>query len=131
MGSKNALIVLDDADLDNAVECAVGGAYGGTGQKCTASSRLIVTEGIHDRFVAAVIERMKKLVVGHPLKEGVHIGAVGDARQMEQNLPNQKNSGSHWVDLAIPCRHVSVTSHQLGWRPVLSRKRFSDIADFY
>tara|TARA_R110002167_G_scaffold64899_1_gene183473 strand:- start:3567 stop:5009 length:1443 start_codon:yes stop_codon:yes gene_type:complete len=86
MGSKNALVVLDDADLDNAVECAVGGAYGGTGQKCTASSRLIVTEGIHDRFVAAVIERMKKLVVGHPLKEGVHIGAVADARQMEQNL---------------------------------------------
>ena len=86
MGSKNALIVLDDADLENAVECAVGGAYGGTGQKCTASSRLIVTEGIHDRFVEAMIERMKKLVVGHPLKEGVHIGAVADERQMKQNL---------------------------------------------
>ncbi|MBO1518087.1 aldehyde dehydrogenase family protein [Oceanisphaera pacifica] len=86
MGSKNALIVLDDADLDNAVECAVGGAYGGTGQKCTASSRLIVTEGIHDRFVEAVIARMKKLVVGNPLTEGVHIGAVADARQMESNL---------------------------------------------
>ncbi|PSJ37790.1 aldehyde dehydrogenase family protein [Zobellella taiwanensis] len=86
MGSKNALIVLDDADLDNAVECAVNGAFGGTGQKCTASSRLIVTEGIHDRFVEAVIERMKKLVIGHPLKEGVHIGAVADGRQMESNL---------------------------------------------
>ncbi|MDV2116867.1 aldehyde dehydrogenase family protein [Alcaligenes faecalis] len=86
MGSKNALIVLDDADLENAVECAVGGAYGGTGQKCTASSRLIVTEGIHDRFVAAMIERMKKLVVGHPLKKGVHIGAVADSDQMQQNL---------------------------------------------
>jgi aldehyde dehydrogenase (NAD+) len=86
MGSKNALVILDDADLDNAVECAVGGAYGGTGQKCTASSRLIVTAGIHDRFVAAMIERMKKLVVGHPLKAGVNIGAVADARQMEQNL---------------------------------------------
>lgn len=86
MGSKNALIVLDDADLENAVECAVGGAYGGTGQKCTASSRLIVTEGIHDQFVDAMVERMQKLVVGHPLKEGVHIGAVADARQMEQNL---------------------------------------------
>ncbi|WP_417505670.1 aldehyde dehydrogenase family protein [Marinomonas gallaica] len=86
MGSKNALIVLDDADIDNAVECAVGGAFGGTGQKCTASSRLIVTEGIHDEFVAKMTERMKKLVVGHPLKEGVHIGAVADARQMEQNL---------------------------------------------
>lgn len=86
MGSKNALIVLDDADLDNAVECAVGGAFFGTGQKCTASSRLIVTEGIHDKFVDAVIARMKQLVVGHPLKEGVHIGAVADGRQMEQNL---------------------------------------------
>lgn len=86
MGSKNALVVLDDADLDNAVECAVNGAFGGTGQKCTASSRLIVTEGIHDRFVEAVVERMKKLVIGHPLKEGVHIGAVADSRQMEQNL---------------------------------------------
>ncbi|WP_028304543.1 aldehyde dehydrogenase family protein [Oceanospirillum maris] len=86
MGSKNALVVLDDADLDNAVECAVNGAFGGTGQKCTASSRLIVTEGIHDCFVEAVVERMKKLVIGHPLKEGVHIGAVADARQMEQNL---------------------------------------------
>ncbi|MBP0048250.1 aldehyde dehydrogenase family protein [Marinobacterium sp. AK62] len=86
MGSKNALVVLDDADLDNAVECAVNGAFGGTGQKCTASSRLIVTEGIHDRFVEAVKARMQKLVVGHPLKAGVHIGAVADARQMEQNL---------------------------------------------
>ncbi|PSL13186.1 aldehyde dehydrogenase (NAD+) [Marinobacterium halophilum] len=86
MGSKNALVVLDDADLDNAVECAVSGAFGGTGQKCTASSRLIVTEGIHDRFVEAVKVRMQKLVVGHPLKAGVHIGAVADARQMEQNL---------------------------------------------
>lgn len=86
MGSKNALVVLDDADLENAVECAVGGAFGGTGQKCTASSRLIVTEGIHDRFVQAMIERMEKLIVGHPLKPGVHIGAVADARQMEQNL---------------------------------------------
>ncbi|MFK0572047.1 aldehyde dehydrogenase family protein [Endozoicomonas sp.] len=86
MGSKNALVVLDDADLDIAVECAVSGAFGGTGQKCTASSRLIVTEAIHDRFVEAVIDRMKQLVIGHPLKEGVHIGAVADARQMEQNL---------------------------------------------
>lgn len=86
MGSKNALVVLDDADLDNAVECAVGGAFFGTGQKCTASSRLIVTEGIHDKFVDAIIARMKQLVVGHPLKEGVHIGAVADARQMKQNL---------------------------------------------
>ena len=51
MGSKNALAVMDDADLDLAVAHALGGAFGGTGQKCTASSRLVVHEGIHDAFV--------------------------------------------------------------------------------
>ena len=66
MGSKNALVVLDDADLPLAVECAVNGAFFGTGQKCTASSRLIVTEGIHDRYVQALVERIGQLKVGHP-----------------------------------------------------------------
>jgi aldehyde dehydrogenase (NAD+) len=51
MGSKNALVVMDDADLDLAVACAANGAFGGTGQKCTASSRLIVHDAIHDAFV--------------------------------------------------------------------------------
>ena len=60
MGGKNPLLILDDADLDVAVEAAVNGAFFATGQRCTASSRLIVTEGIHDRFVAAVKERMQK-----------------------------------------------------------------------
>ncbi len=85
MGSKNALVVLDDADLDLAVECAVAGAFFGTGQKCTASSRLVVTEGVHDQFVAKMVKRMEALVVGDPLAEGVHIGAVANAKQMESN----------------------------------------------
>src|ERR1700758_4901762 len=59
MGGKNPLVVLDDADLKVAVEAATNGAYFATGQRCTASSRLIVTEGIHDRFVAAMAERLK------------------------------------------------------------------------
>ncbi|VVO44944.1 aldehyde dehydrogenase family protein [Pseudomonas fluorescens] len=86
MGSKNALVVLDDADLDIAVECALNGAFFGTGQKCTASSRLIVCDGIHDRFVAALIARMRQLKVGHALEQGVQIGPVAEARQLEQNL---------------------------------------------
>ena len=85
MGSKNALIVLDDADLDLAADCAVIGAFGGTGQKCTASSRLIVTEGVHDVFVTKVKERMEKLKVGPALTKGVNIGPVIDARQLQQN----------------------------------------------
>ncbi|TGR60099.1 aldehyde dehydrogenase family protein, partial [bacterium M00.F.Ca.ET.194.01.1.1] len=60
MGGKNPLVVLDDADLAVAVDCAINGAYFSTGQRCTASSRLIVTEGIHDRFVDAMRERLDK-----------------------------------------------------------------------
>ena len=86
MGGKNPLMVLDDADLNTAVECAVNGAFFSTGQRCTASSRLIVTAGMHDRFVEAVSERMKKLVVDHALKDGTHIGPVVDERQLKQDL---------------------------------------------
>jgi aldehyde dehydrogenase (NAD+) len=86
MGGKNPLVVLDDADLKVAVESAVQGAYFSTGQRCTASSRLIVTQGIHDRFVAAMIERLQGLVVDHALKTGVHIGPVVDRNQLNQDL---------------------------------------------
>ena len=85
MGSKNALVVLDDADLDLAADCAVGGAFGSTGQKCTASTRLIVTAGVHDEFVAKVQERMAKLKVGGALEEGTTIGPVVDGKQLQQN----------------------------------------------
>jgi acyl-CoA reductase-like NAD-dependent aldehyde dehydrogenase len=83
MGGKNPLVVLDDADLKTAVECAANGAYFSTGQRCTASSRLIVTEVIHDRFVAALTERLQGLVVDDALKAGTHIGPVVDAKQLE------------------------------------------------
>ncbi len=86
MGGKNPLVVLDDADLPTAVSVAVNGAYFQTGQRCTASSRLIVTEGIHDRFIEAMVERMKKLVVDDALKPGTEVGPVVDQRQLDKNL---------------------------------------------
>ncbi|TVQ30768.1 MAG: aldehyde dehydrogenase family protein [Geminicoccaceae bacterium] len=86
MGGKNPLLVLDDADLDVAVDCAVQGAFFSTGQRCTASSRLIVTEAIHDRFVAKVTETLQGLVVDHALKAGTHIGPVVDEAQLTQDL---------------------------------------------
>jgi aldehyde dehydrogenase (NAD+) len=86
MGGKNPLVVLDDADLKTAVECAVNGAFFSTGQRCTASSRIIATQGIHDRFVEAVTERMKGLVVDDALKAGTHIGPVVDQNQLDQDL---------------------------------------------
>jgi alpha-ketoglutaric semialdehyde dehydrogenase len=85
MGGKNPLVVLDDADLDIAVDCAVNGAFFSTGQRCTASSRLVVTEGIHDRFVAALTERLKGLVVDDARKSGTQIGPVVDQSQLDQD----------------------------------------------
>ncbi|VAW13337.1 Aldehyde dehydrogenase B [hydrothermal vent metagenome] len=98
MGGKNPLVVLDDADLDTAVECAVNGAYFSTGQRCTASSRLVVTGGIHDRFVAALTERLKGLNVGDACATGTHIGPVVDQSQLDQDLDYIKigqDEGAH------------------------------------
>jgi len=85
MGGKNPMIVLDDADLGVAVNCAVQSGFFSTGQRCTASSRLIVTDGIHDRFVAAVIEKMKTLKVDDARKAGTDIGPVVDQSQLGQD----------------------------------------------
>ena len=86
MGGKNPLVVLDDADLGVAVNCATQGAYFSTGQRCTASSRFIVTEGIHDRFVGAMLERLKALRVDDALAQGTDIGPVVDQSQLDQDL---------------------------------------------
>lgn len=86
MGGKNPLIVLDDADLDNAVDCAINGAFFSTGQRCTASSRLIVTENIHSRFVEMMTDRINALVVDHALNDQTQIGPVVDQTQLDQDL---------------------------------------------
>ncbi|MEI5678207.1 aldehyde dehydrogenase family protein [Mesorhizobium sp. CGMCC 1.15528] len=85
MGGKNPFVVLDDADLNVAVEAAVNSAFFSTGQRCTASSRIIVTEAIHDRFVAAAGERLKSVVIDDALKAGTHIGPVVDETQLKQD----------------------------------------------
>jgi aldehyde dehydrogenase (NAD+) len=86
MGGKNPLVVLADADIANAVECAINGAYFSTGQRCTASSRLIVEEPIYRQFAEALIERMRGLVVDDALKAGTQIGPAVDQNQLDQDL---------------------------------------------
>src|SRR5262252_9187130 len=86
MGGKNPLVVLDDADLARAVTIALDGAFFQTGQRCTASSRIIVQDGIHDRFAAALAERAAALKVGHALDPTTQIGPAASAEQLEQNL---------------------------------------------
>lgn len=86
MGGKNPTVVLDDADLKVAVESVAQSAFFSTGQRCTASSRVIVTEGIHDAFVDALCERTRNLRVGHALEKDTEIGPVVDPNQLRQDM---------------------------------------------
>ncbi|AQU83868.1 MULTISPECIES: aldehyde dehydrogenase family protein [unclassified Halomonas] len=86
MGGKNPMVVMDDADLETAVSVCLNGAFYQTGQRCTASSRLIVQSGIHDAFVAEISRQMQALKVGHALTEGMQIGPVTSKSQLEGNL---------------------------------------------
>jgi aldehyde dehydrogenase (NAD+) len=86
MGSKNALAVMDDADIDLAVAMAAGGAFGGTGQKCTASSRLIVHSAVHDEFVSKLLVATEAMKVGHALEAGTQIGPVVSQQQLMENM---------------------------------------------
>lgn len=86
MGSKNALAVMEDGDMDIAVAAALGGAFGGTGQKCTASSRLIVHKDIHDEFVDRLGAGAAAMVVDHALRDGTQIGPVVSQSQLDENM---------------------------------------------
>ena len=86
MGSKNSLIILDDADIDLAVEAAIKGSYNANGQKCTSCSKLIVTPGIYDEFLEKFQEKMKSLVVGNVMDKSTQIGPCIDKKQLDENL---------------------------------------------
>jgi aldehyde dehydrogenase (NAD+) len=101
MGGKNPLVVVDDADLSVAVNAAVQGGYYSTGQRCTASSRLIVTAGIHDRFVAAMTEKLKTLKVDDALTAGTDIGPVVDQSQLDQDLSYVEIGKTEGARLAV------------------------------
>ncbi|SEG88216.1 aldehyde dehydrogenase family protein [Marinobacterium lutimaris] len=101
MGGSNPLVILNDADLDLAVDVAVQGAYFSTGQRCTASSRFIIEKGIYSRFTAAVQEKLQSLVVGHALDPQSTIGPVADKAQFELNLRDIKATRAEGARLAF------------------------------
>jgi aldehyde dehydrogenase (NAD+) len=86
MGSKNPMLIMDDCDLDLAVAHATNAAFGGTGQKCTAASRLIVHARVLDAFTERLVKATQALQVGHALTEGTQIGPVVSAGQLAANL---------------------------------------------
>lgn len=100
MGSKNALAVMNDADLDLAVNLALGGAFGGTGQKCTASSRLVVHEAVHDAFVEKLVAATQAMKVGHALEQGTQMGPVVSKEQLSENLAYVDLGKSEGAELA-------------------------------
>lgn len=91
MGGKNPTIVLGDCDFHLAVENTVNAAFFSTGQKCTATSRVIVEDSIYDRFVDAAVEATSKLKVGNGMEPGIQIGPAVDEKQLETDL--------HYIDI--------------------------------
>lgn len=86
LGGNSPLVVVDDADLEVATACAITGAFHQTGQCCNAATRLVVTEAIHDRFVRALTEKLKALVVDGALVPGTRVGPMVDRSRLEQTL---------------------------------------------
>jgi acyl-CoA reductase-like NAD-dependent aldehyde dehydrogenase len=99
MGSKNPMVIMEDCDLDLAVAHATNAAFGGTGQKCTAASRLIVHEHIHDAFVEKLVAAAQALKVGHALEAGTQIGPVVSATQLAANLDYIKTGKREGAEL--------------------------------
>ena len=119
MGGKNPTIVLDDADLKVAVESVAQSAFFSTGQRCTAASRVIVTEGIHDAFVAALAERTRNLRVGHALDKDTEIGPVVDPSQLKQDTDYIEIGKSEGAKLVAGGERVKVATEGYFLQPTL------------
>ncbi|MFZ6774289.1 aldehyde dehydrogenase family protein [Undibacterium sp. SXout7W] len=119
MGGKNPQVILDDADLETAVNVALQSAFFSTGQRCTAASRLIVTEGIHDRFVTALGQRMEALRIDDALLAGTDIGPVVDQRQLSKNLEYIASSHAEGARLIFGGETLLRTHHGFYLAPAL------------
>ncbi|WP_373945715.1 aldehyde dehydrogenase family protein [Vibrio chagasii] len=119
MGSKNALVIADDADIQTAVEATIAGSFSGAGQKCTASSRLVVMDSVHDQYVEALIKRMGELKVGHALEEGVFMGPVVDGNQLEANLGWVEKARQSGGELAFGGERLSMQHEGFYMSPTL------------
>jgi acyl-CoA reductase-like NAD-dependent aldehyde dehydrogenase len=119
MGGKNPMIVLNDADMATAVNCAVQSAFYSTGQRCTASSRIIVEKGIYPAFVAAVKDKMAMLKVGDALGDGIDIGPVVDQAQLDQDMEYIRIGRDEGATLAFGGERVQCATPGYFLRPAL------------
>ncbi|CCN32967.1 putative Aldehyde dehydrogenase [Vibrio nigripulchritudo SO65] len=119
MGSKNALVIADDADIQTAVDATIAGSFSGAGQKCTASSRLVVMDSIHDQYVEALIKRMSELKVGHALDDGIFMGPVVDGNQLEANFAWLEKARASGAELAFGGERLSLKHEGYYMSPTL------------
>ena len=127
LGSKNALLVMDDADIDKAVAAAFVGGYSGSGQKCTASSRLLVHEAVHDEFVGKLADMLKATKVGHALEPDTGMGPVVSRRQLEDNLAWMERARAQKVEIVFGGERLNMAHEGYYMSPALLANTTNDM----
>jgi alpha-ketoglutaric semialdehyde dehydrogenase len=115
LGGKNPMIVLDDANLDLAIEGGLWGGFGTTGQRCTATSRIIVQKGVYGEFVERYVERAKRLKIGNGLDETVEMGPAINERQLETDLKYVEIGKSEGAKMKCGGNRLDQGGYQHGW----------------
>ena len=146
LGGKSPILVFDDADIQGAVNGAIAGNFGATGQSCVAGSRVIVQSRIHDEFLARLIDRAKEIRIGDPLEDGTQMGPLATQAQLERiqqvvaesaaqgavvqtggKRPDGFDSGWYYEPTIISCADQNTPSTQVElFGPVMSVLRFED-----
>ena len=106
MGGKNVIIVMDDADIELAVEGVIWGAFGTSGQRCTATSRVLVQEQIHDLFVKRLLDATEKLIVGDGMIDDIDIGPVINAKQLTKIDSYVKVGKAEGAEMLLSLIHI-------------------------
>src|SRR5438552_4136787 len=126
LGGKNPMIVLDDANLDLAIEGGLWGGFGTTGQRCTATSRIIVQKGVYRQFVERYVDRAKKLKVGNGLDETVQMGPAINQKQLETDLTYVEIGRAEGAKLLTGGHRLDKGEYQYGW--FMQPTVFSEVA---
>ncbi len=115
LGGKNPMIVLDDANLDLAIEGGLWGGFGTTGQRCTATSRIIVQKGVYREFIERYVERAKKLKVGNGLDEAVEMGPAINEKQLETDLKYVEIGRNEGAKMLCGGNRLNDGEYKYGW----------------
>jgi aldehyde dehydrogenase (NAD+) len=127
MGGKNAIIIMDDADVDNAVEGSVWGAFGTSGQRCTASSRLIVHKKVYKQFTSKLVERTKALRVGNGADAKIEVGPVINQDAVEK-ISSYIDIGQNEDGATLACGGKQLTKGDYAHGYYIEPTVFSDVA---